>query len=292
MSKRRLNQSRIKDFLSCRLRYRYRYIDNLSPKAPTARPLQLGGIVHHILHLYDKNELDLDLLIPDPDPDKHLSKLETLIDQLYPGNDAIEGLTADIASEAALLSLSYIKTWRDANLKLIPGETILEYELPSCILVGRTDGWARTQDNRLGRNERKTTAKFDSKYLDGLRQGLQGAVYDFLSEKLFHEELSGTVYDLIVKMKVPQFHRNYVRINRQSIARMLETLAGVNRSMDRGDFYPSSDCNSYVRACDYKSLCDYDSEEVRRSFFKPRVSDYVDNPDRTILEEEGGEVGV
>lgn len=267
MTNLRLNQSRIKAFLSCRLMYQLRYVENLVPKMSSAKPLQVGDFVHRLIHKWIKGELRSADILALPDD----------LQKVYKYNEEIDSV--ENAYEVARLISGYVDKYQDDNLDWIPGETIMELALAESItLCGRTDAWVRTKDGRLWRGEHKTTAKMDSHYLNGLRGGLQGAVYDMLSENLFKERLAGTVYNLLVKTKVPQFHRAYTKINRPAIKRALQTIYGVARDIRAGDFYPSSNCFSYARECEYRAICEVDSRETRQSFYEQRTPDYVDDP--------------
>jgi hypothetical protein len=233
------------------------YIENLSPKEK-AIPLQIGDIVHQLL---------LKLIINELTPGD-LEHLDELVTKLYPENS--EEVSLDIAIQAGQLINGYLHKYEDDPLTFIPGETILETDIGCCILTGRVDAWARPQDGRLWRVEHKTTGKMDSFYLKGLKGGLQGAIYDFLTEKLFDEPLTGTIYNLLVKTQIPQYHRAYTKCNKFAIERMLKTVEGVVRDIERGDFYPSSLCFGYNKECDFKLLCEYDSPSTRESFYQIR----------------------
>ena len=255
MEKLRVSQSRVNTFLSCRVEHRWIYEVGLVPKVK-AQPLQIGDIVHRLLHLYYDGRLTAEFTL----------NLEDFVKDLYPDN--IDGEALDVAYEALALLKGYLAKYEeDDPLSIVPGETTLETDMGDYILTGKVDAWARLQDGRLWRVEHKTTAKLDSYYLDGLKGGLQGGIYDFLTESLFEEKLSGTIYNLLVKTKIPQYKRAYTSINRKVIERALMTVEGVVRDIQNGDVYPSSRCFSYNRVCDYKHLCDYDSPEVRENFY-------------------------
>jgi hypothetical protein len=253
-AKPRYSNTKLKTFLHCRWRYKFTYVDGLVPKTKS-RALQVGDVVHRILHLSVRGRLE----------PKYIRDLDKLVEALYPDNPP--DLSLSIASEAANLVVGYLREYPLDSLTWIPGETTLELDLGDFILMGIVDAWARTDDQRLWRVERKTTAKMDSLYLQGLKGGLQGSIYDHLSEELLDEQISGTIYDILVKTKIPTYKRSFTRINRRAIERMLETVHGVHRSVMREDFYPSSDCITYQRECPYKPLCEYDSPAVREAHF-------------------------
>ena len=191
-----------------------------------------------------------------------------IVQESYP--DEEEDDLLNLVSQASTLCSGYIFKHADSDLKIIPGETMLEVDMKDYILVGIVDGWARPPDNKLFRLERKTGARLDHHYLAGLRGGLQGAIYDYLTESLFQEKINGTIYDMLIKTKEPQFPRNFAKCDRTSIELMLKTLDGVVRDIGRGDFYPSTDCFRYNSECAYRKLCAFDSPGARSAFFTRR----------------------
>ncbi len=256
----RFSNSKMQCWLHCHLQYKYSYIDCLTPKSKAAA-LQIGDVTHKLLDLWNQGKLT----------SEHLSTLEEIVQDLYPFNEGDESL--QIAREAAKLVVGYIKQYEKDPLKIISSEVHIQVERENYSIYGRLDGLARTEDKRLWRLEYKTARKMDSYYLDGLKAGLQGAIYDFLIEENFKEKLSGTIYSMLIKTQVPQFPRAFAPINRPAIKRMHCTLNGVYRDLQKGDFYPSSQCLSYGRACDYKLLCDSDSAETREAFFVVKSPD-------------------
>jgi hypothetical protein len=228
-------------------------------------PLQVGDIVHQLHHLWITGQLT----------PEHFTNLDELVQKLYPENS--EELSLDVAIQAATLIRGYLEKYRDDKLNFISSEIHIETDIGSCVLVMKVDALARPADERLWRVEHKTTARMDSHYLNGLKGGLQGAIYDFGIEQEFKEKVSGTIYNLLVKTKIPDYHRAYTKCNRSAIDRMLKTVEGVVRDIHNADFYPSSLCFLYQRECDYKKLCDYDDPMVRESFYMKRKEVIVDD---------------
>lgn len=112
----------------------------------------------------------------------------------------------------------------------------------------------------------------DSAFLSGLRKSLQAGIYDFLVRENIKEKLWGTIYDLLVKTKVPQYKRNLVPVSIPVIERSIKTVEGVVKDIlmclaKPSMIYPSCQCYSYNRECDYIHLCNFDSEEVRKNFY-------------------------
>jgi hypothetical protein len=197
-----------------------------------------------------------------------LTDLDVYVQSLYPNNTDEESLS--VACEAAQLFVGYLKQYTNDPLKIVSSEVLFDVELPSCMLTGKVDALTRTQDGLLWRHEYKTAARVDSAYLQGLKGGLQGAIYDYAIERLFNEQLHGTIYDLIIKTKVPGYQRSYTIINRKAIDRMLVTVEGVAHDIQQGSFYPSSQCFGFNQECTYKLLCEHDSPETREAFYVKR----------------------
>jgi CRISPR/Cas system-associated exonuclease Cas4 (RecB family) len=266
-NKLKLSFTKVSTFLNCRQKYAWEYIENLTTK-DKSRALKIGDIVHQLLHLYLLKELDLEAI-------QDLNKVLDVVKASYTTEDDL--LALEIASESSILVSGYLHEFANDPLDLLPGETILETDMGDYILTGRVDAWARSNDDqKLWRIEYKTTAKTDSHYLQGLKSGLQGAIYDFLSETLFKEELAGTIYNLIVKTKIPKYQRAFTRCNRSAIERMLKTVDGVYRDIQRNDLYPSSKCYSYASECPYKVLCEFDSPGTREAFFTRRKEVHIE----------------
>jgi hypothetical protein len=222
-------------------------------------PLQVGVLVHKLLHAYYTGSLTVDMI----------THLPEFIKSTYKENS--EELTEEVVSQAATLFQGYLNRWKDDPFKVISSEIWVEAEMPNFIVRGKVDAIARNEDNKLWRLEHKTTARMDSAYLNGLRGGLQGTIYDFLLEYLFKEQVEGTIYNLIVKTKIPQYDRSFARADLAMRSRVFETLEGVTRDIHKGDFYPSSECFTYNRVCGYKILCDHDSPDARDAFYTQRT---------------------
>jgi hypothetical protein len=230
----------------------------LATKEEKAYPLQVGDIVHRLLHLWYNGRLVA----------SDIANLEILVAKLYPGNTDQQAL--DVATDAATLVQGYLSKFGDDDpLTFISTEVHLQVEFENYYLYAIIDALARPQDKKLWRVEHKTTAKMDSYYLNGLKGGLQGSIYDYLTEQVMKEEVKGTIYNLLVKTKIPDYFRTYTSKNRESVKRMLQTVEGVYKEITQGEFYPSSRCFSYNRECEYLLLCNNDNEQTRQSFYKP-----------------------
>ena len=255
MKKLRLSYSRASTFLNCRQAYRWAYIEGLVPKKKAA-PLQVGDIVHQLFHLQFEGKLR----------GEDIQDLDGFVRRLYPENDSSSNL--EVALQAASLFSGYLENYQNDPLLQSSSETHLEVEMPDFHLYGRIDGLCCTSDMRLWRLERKTSSSMDSSFLSGLKNSLQAGIYDYLLDTVLDEKHWGTIYDILVKTKVPQYKRNMVRRNLRVEERALKALEGVAQDIKRGDFYPSCNCFTYYRECDYLPLCNFDTPEVRESFFQ------------------------
>ena len=256
MTKLRLSYSRTSTFLYCRMAYKWCYLEGLTPKAKPM-PLQIGDIVHQLFHLQFEGKIT----------GEDIQNLEEFVKKNYPQNDPLINL--QVALEAATLFSGYLSNpeYQQDPILQTSSEIHLELEMPNFILYGRIDGLCKTKDDRQWRLERKTTKMMDSYFLTGLKKSLQAGIYDYLAEK---NEMgtTGTIYDILVKTKVPQYKRNLVPKNKKVMERAIQTVEGVCRDIQRGDFYPSSNCINYNRECDYSPLCNFDSSETREAFFQ------------------------
>lgn len=255
MGKLRLSYSRTSTFLHCRMAYRWSYIEGLIPKVKST-PLQVGDITHQLFHLNFEGKIG----------QKDVENLDDFVKKNYPQNDLLINLS--VAREAASLFSGYLSNpeYQDDPIIQTSSEIHLESEMPNFILYGKIDGLCKTKDERQWRLERKTTKMMDSYFLTGLKKSLQAGIYDFLGEAN-SLGLVGTIYDILVKTKIPQYKRNLVMKNRKVIERAIQTVEGVCRDILKGDFYPSSNCINYNQECDYSALCNFDSEETRKSFY-------------------------
>lgn len=258
MEKLRLSSSKINTFLHCRQKYVWEYIEELTPKE-TAQPLQVGTIVHDLLHLYYSKELTAEKILALPD----------YVMSLYPENEA--DLSMEIAQYSAELFQGYLNKFKNDPLQVIASEVWAEYEFDDYILSGRVDAIAK-KESRYWRVEHKTAKQTDSAYLSGLKAGLQGSIYDFFAEKLFEEPIAGTIYNLIIKTKIPKYERQPAMFDYKAQKRTFECIKGVVADIKQERFYPSCDCYKWFRPCEFLPLCSHYSEDVKKAFYKKRIS--------------------
>jgi hypothetical protein len=273
MGELRLSFSGAQSWLSCRQRWYFSYKENIRRKE-VSYPLQVGKVLHELVHQYYMGELTGEVL-------EHLD--EYVIGQ-YP--DQPHALSVEVAVEAGTLLQGYLLKFDDDPLTVISSEMKIEShrEEPQTQwpykIYGIIDAVCRTKDQRLWRLEHKTAAKMDTFYLKGLRSGLQGGIYHYLLNKTMPEPIVGTIYNMFVKTKVPQYERMPVMMQEQLAQRALSTFDGVARQIYRGDvFMDAGSCFSYNRECDYLPLCnqwkgewDEITNRIKGSFFQARQS--------------------
>ena len=259
----RLSASGVGAWRMCPQYWSWNYEANLVQKT-SSRPLQVGSLTHVLIHKYYMNELNLE----------DFQDLTALVQKIYPGND--KNMSIDVAVETGRLVLGYLTQYQKDPLTIISSEMQLsvirkepitgyEYEV-----YGIVDAVCRTPDNRLWRLEHKTTAQMDSIYLGGLRQGLQGGIYHYLLNELMPEPIVGTIYNLLVKTKIPQYSRAPVLMQDRIAQRALSTFDGVVREILRHDIYQDAGaCYSWYE-CPYLPLCNRDTPETREAFYRPK----------------------
>ena len=255
--KERYSTSRLNTYLHCPKAYWWCYRENLVPKE-RGRPLYLGSLVHLLLEVYNKEELTTEFI----------QNLPQWVQEEFPEVDQAEALS--LATEAADYVLGYLRAYEDDPFKVISPEVHLELERDEYILYTRVDNICQSQDGRFYRGEYKTTAKMDSAYLSGLKSGLQAGIAYIIMKEVVPERITGTVYSLIVKTKIPQYHRMLVSAEKGLIQRTEECIQGVHESIQEGKFYPSMQCHYYNRACEYLPLCKNDTKETREAFYTKR----------------------
>jgi hypothetical protein len=258
-----LHSSKVNSFLQCRQKYKWEYIEKLVPKEPNF-PLQVGDITHKILHRYHINTLKAE----------DIANLDELVQIEYADNE--KELSTEVAIEAGRLVAGYVEKWRNDPLRILSSEVLLKLDMGDYVMVSKIDAIAeKVEDNSIWRLEHKTTARMDSLYLRGLKSGIQGAMYEYLISKVFNDKIQGTIYNILVKTKIPQFDRTYARTNLATQKRMLSTLQGVAEDIKADRLYPSGNCYFYNKPCPYLALCDYDCKETREAFYKVKEPLYT-----------------
>lgn len=247
------------------------YNKGLTPKGKT-EPLIIGSIVHMLLDLHTQGKLHI----------THFQHLEAAMRRMYKFNAEPEIIST--SQEVIRLLRGYFDYWDENTLQIISPELHLvnTYTEPQTgtefELYSRVDALAIDEDDRPARLERKTTSRADSKYLAGTKLGLQACIAHWLIDDLMPQhKIKGTYYDMMVKTKIAQYYRSYIRLPRWKLDKSKETVYGIIRSIVQGDLYPSVDCFDYGRECSYALLCREETsgtpESLQRGindFFEPR----------------------
>ena len=160
--------------------------------------------------------------------------------------------------------------FKNDPLEVVSSETHLELNRGLYTLYTRVDELVRTQDKKLWRGEHKTTARIDNAYLKGLKRGVQAGIADIVLEKVMPEKIWGTMYNLLVKTKVPQYYRSPI-LTEKNLRPMTESmLEYVYEGITGERFGCSMNCFAYNRECKFLALCKYDSPQIREAFYKYR----------------------
>jgi hypothetical protein len=265
----RLSASRIGVYRRCSWLYHLTYNENLIRKE-VDMPLKVGGFVHALMER--KHRGTLQEVLNDP---------EALAKELYPTSwdDAL-----DVAIESLRLFHGYQKKYEDDTFTVVSSETHLELDMGPYILYSRLDSLKRGGDGRLWRGEYKTAGRMDSSYLQGLRGSIQSGMAHLLLKETVPEKVYGTLYEILVKTKVPQYERSLV-LTETSLEKMtLDCVNGVWKDIDGGRFYRSMDCYTFNRECSHRLICLRDTPQNREEFYKERTDPLMDRKN-----EEGGE---
>jgi len=252
-----LSYTKCDTFLRCRMRYYWIYVEHLTPKSKTI-PLMVGDLVHRLLDQQTRGILTLN----------RIRDLVQYVQSIYP--DEPEEQVKIVALEAGRLINGYVAKYEEDDIQIHSPEMHLEGEYRGFKLYTRLDAVAVTPDERRWRLERKTTARFDSRFLVGEKKGLQTGIAHWLMEDQLPFKTAGTIFDLIVKTQIPQYERTPFTKVRWLINNTKKCVRGIVRSIKREDFYPSGACDGYNKTCSYQVLCRKDTKELRRIWFVNR----------------------
>ena len=258
MKKPTFSQSRVRTFLNCRQKDYWIYHEGLSPKEKS-RPLLVGDLTHKLLHLHDIDELTPDLIAVVPD----------VMVEMNPHSDP--DFVKDTCTEAARLVGGYISYHEYSDYKVVSPELVLTMDVGDFHLYARLDGLAESTTPGLWRLERKTTAQKRASYLKTHQTGLQTGISHWLMTELMKDvKVRGSIFDWIVKTKMPQYEQSETPLDRSLLRRCQKTVYGVYQSLKAGNIYPNVDrCEDY-NGCEFKILCRNDSAQNREAFFEDR----------------------
>lgn len=255
----RLSASRCGVYLHCPKEYFWTYHEHLQPKETGARPLFVGALVHRLKHQFNIGKLNLEALAD------YGQVVKKLFPEVVNDQEAIS-----IASEALTLFSGFVNEFKNDPLEVVSSEVHLELDRGPYLLYTRVDELVRTQDTKLWRGEHKTTARIDNAYLKGLKRGVQAGIADIVLSEVMTEKVYGTMYNLLVKTKVPQYYRSPI-MTEKNLRPMTESmLAFVYDGIINERFGCSMDCFVWNRECKFLTLCKHDSQEIREAFYKYR----------------------
>lgn len=251
----RLSYSKAIIFLSCKFKYNLIYNEKIKIKGKSFA-LQLGDVVHQMLQEINTGKFTLD---------HNIEKLNLM--------ELSEKFLKDTSESARLavyeaynLILGYQEKYKNSNYKVISAEVIMEADFGICNLYTRLDGITRI-DNDYWRHEYKTTSKIDEAYLKGLKKGLQTGIAHLILKEVTKVKFRGTIFDLIVKTKIPKYERNPMIIGGGLLKRTEQTIIGIIQDIKQGNFYPSGQCFR----CDFEPLCTASSkdqyEDILNNFY-------------------------
>jgi hypothetical protein len=261
MTKLRLSTSRVKTYLHCPKAYWWQYKEDVVLQK-RSKALQVGDFTHIFLQKDAEGTLTKE----------YVNQLADEVQKAYPDNTIEE--STDIAYDAFTYYLGHKEKFKDSAFKIESTEVHLECEMKGFTLYTRLDTLLRDQESRLWRGEYKTTARIDSAYLSGLKSGLQAGISYLVMQEVMPEPITGTIYDLIVKTKVPQYERAMILAERSLIQRTTDCLNGVADGILSERFYPSMECHYFNRECDFLPLCKHDSIATREAFYERRTEFY------------------
>lgn len=222
-------------------------------------------------------------------------KLKSLMPRrMMPGDE--EDLSANQEVVEKLLR-GYNETYSETTWTPIAQETKGTVEVGEntrVYLVFRTDKLA-TWMQRLWIVDHKTAGKLDLRDLQKYEMALQFSAYQYAVTKFTKQEVAGIIVDILVKTKVPQYHRD---MKTRSVKELLEfekefveigkeiqwRLTRVQNGEDaKTVFYKNTNECFRFGTCPYRELCLEDTP-TRRSLYKKREADYVDDPSNRPIE--------
>lgn len=279
-----LNQSRAQLFHNCHRKFYWWDVCQLEPDRPRWA-LDIGTSVHLGLALLGSGKTIDEAVAASRD------KLQSLMPaKLLPGDEADLEDNKNIVSR---LLIGYDEEYSGGKTTWIPiaQETKGAVEVgdgSNVILVFRTDKLA-TWNNRLWIVDHKTAGRLDLRDFNKYEMALQFTAYTYAITKFTHQRVAGIIIDVLVKTKIPQYARDlktrsdkellefegeFVEVGKEIAWRKARVAAGED---PMSVFYKNTDDCFRYGTCPYRELCLEDTP-VRRSLYKQRSPDYVDDP--------------
>lgn len=277
-----LNQSRAQLFENCHRKFYWWDIERLEVDRPRWA-LDIGTSVHLGLALLGSGKT------VDEAVAESRSKLESLMPKRIMPGDAEE--LEDNKNVVEKLLRGYEAEYSGTVWTPIAQETKGAVEVGDnthVILVFRTDKLA-TWQNRLWIVDHKTAGKLDLRDLMKYEMALQFSAYSYAVTKFTKQMVAGVIVDILVKTKVPQYHRDYKTRSEKELLEFEAEFAEIGKEIlwrkqrvAAGEdpmtvFYKNTDECFRYGTCPYRELCMLDNP-TRRALFKQRSVDYVDEP--------------
>lgn len=289
MAKETLSYSRISTYLQCRLKYKFRYVEKLSPKVKSPK-LSLGSIIHEALEqfyngyiktkeqflaYYDNwwktQEAEIEEKFPDFSLDEKLIKKKDKAKDI--GRIMLDGYWDRYA----------IDDKKFYKILLAEKEFIIPIRNPKTNYRSRyfdfklkIDGLFREKRNdNLWLFETKTAKSWDED-VNFLQRDDQMLLYLLGLQTVLKKKLAGTLYNVLIKgkpsnrRKSPLFYRNKVYRGKLEIDAMKQQIWDLSEEIHKNKLYPRNIGLHCMWMCPYESLCNLEAEELKEAFFEKR----------------------
>ena len=300
-----LSASALKDFLACRRRFWFRYVENLVPLV-RATPLSFGSAGHACMAVV--------LTSTTPPTKEQLTKIA--MSEYTAEEIKTAGIDPLVAVEA-VMAFDELSGWRGWNWKVKQTEVYFAVSMGrGKKLHGYLDGIAETQDNQSLIVENKFLGSITESYMNHLLWDDQASYY-IVGARASGLDVCGILYNMIQKPTIDQFEATpdekrkftkdgklyanqhdqaepdadylarvkawyaenketafqtrMVMRNKQQVEEMHKRFQQIVTDLRHCDkhnhYYPNGDdCSGYF-SCPYASICLEDTPEVRASNF-------------------------
>lgn len=265
-----LHASQISTFKVCPRFYRYRYVENLAPKAESPK-LFVGRGVHAGIAAYYTKQCPLDAYdawlaenVAKIPPDVPVEEKEKLLQE------------AELGRKLVGAYVKYAQANDYFEPLVINGKPLIEQEfavpiyapdlttaLDGVFHVGRFDGIVRDIKGNIRVLEHKTCRQFPKE--SELRRKEQGGFYVLAASQLFGVPVNGIIYNLIRKQdpntaKSPVIARVEIGYNEHQLRAFARKLYNAYRRIASEDAYEPCDGQHCSWMCPYGVLCDAEDD--------------------------------
>ncbi|MEW6557193.1 MAG: PD-(D/E)XK nuclease family protein [Elusimicrobiota bacterium] len=284
-----ITNSQIELFKECRLKYKFAYLDLLTPKVPSSK-LFLGAGIHEGLKAYYSNQKDLDTA-KKSFANYVNTQIKDIENQIELTDEQLEEITQ--ANKLGLSMLEeydkFAKVQDDFEIVfpekefLVPVITPFGHKSTKFMFAGKVDGLVK-KNNAYWLMEHKTTSSVSSGYLSNLVLDEQVTAYIWALQKQENIEIVGCIYNIIrkqlpsPKVKNPIVYREQVYRSQKDIADFQTQLHRICLEISHPAIYrhPTDDCSW---KCAYRTLCIEDTDEARMQF---RIKEKINEELKTI----------